>query len=444
MELREILNLVWINICGNKSKVLLTSLGIIVGAATIVIVIAIGLGGQKDVQEQFKNLNAGTITIADNSDSASGGRTAMGGMMPGGFSGGSASGGMGGSRGGFSGGMMGGFPGMMAGDVQQIKKTTFTETDVEELLWFIPNIDTITLMVNTSSGVEGGILEEELTSTIVGVTDDYVEISNLELQMGSFFTDEDNEYLERVAVLGYQAAVDIFGNIFDAYGSQININNKKYDVIGVLTETGSTVSSITLDNALFIPYNSAVKYVAGTNASPKMIAIVDDINQIESTIGDIETLLTEMYPKGSFSVADSGSQVAASQASANTMSILLIAVASVVFVVGGIGIMNVLFVSVKERTREIGILNALGSSRKDILLQFLLEANIISVFGGIVGVIVGYLLMPVVRLSGMSVVASTSASVIALLFAVFTGTVFGFYPAWQAACLKPIDALNHE
>ena len=437
MALREILNLVWINICGNKSKVLLTSLGIIVGAATIVIVIAIGLGGQKDVQEQFKNLNAGTITIADNSGSTSGRGSAMGGMMPGGFSGGRVSGGTGGSRG-------GGFSGMMAGGVQQIKKTTFTETDVEELLWFIPNIDTITLMVNTSSGVEGGTLEEELSSTIVGVTDDYVEISNLELQMGSFFTDEDNEYLERVAVLGYQAAVDIFDNIFDAYGSQININNKKYDVVGVLTETGSTVSGITLDSALFIPYNSAVKYVAGTNASPKMIAIVDDISQIESTIGDIETLLTEMYPKGSFSVADSGSQVAASQASANTMSILLIAVASVVFVVGGIGIMNVLFVSVKERTREIGILKALGSSRKDILLQFLLEANIISVFGGVVGVIVGYLLMPVVRLSGMSVVASTSASVIALLFAIFTGTVFGFYPAWQAACLKPIDALNHE
>ncbi|MBQ2776993.1 MAG: ABC transporter permease, partial [Peptococcaceae bacterium] len=188
MALREILNLVWINICGNKSKVLLTSLGIIVGAATIVIVIAIGLGGQKDVQEQFKNLNAGTITIADNSGSVSGERTAMGGMMPGGFSGGRASGGMGGSRGGgFSGGMMGGFPGMMPGGVQQIKKTTFTETDVEELLWFIPNIDTITLMVHSSSSVEGGTLEEELSSTIVGVTDDYVEISNLELQIGQFF-----------------------------------------------------------------------------------------------------------------------------------------------------------------------------------------------------------------------------------------------------------------
>lgn len=450
MALREILNLVWINICGNKSKVLLTSLGIIVGAATIVIVIAIGLGGQKDVQDQFKNLNAGTVTIADNSGSSSAGGGGMmgGGMMMGGFPGGGGGNrgntGRGNMGGGFGGGMPGGFPGMMAGGVQQIKETTFTEDDVEELLWFIPNIETITLMVNSSSSVAGGTLEDDLTSTIVGVTDDYVEISNLELQLGQFFTDEDNESLERVAVLGYQAAIDIFENVYDAYGSQININSKKYDVVGVLTETGSTVSGITLDSAVFIPYNSAVKYVAGSEASPKMIAIVDDINEIETTISDINTLLTEMYPKGSFSITDSGSQVAASQASANTMSVLLIAVASVVFVVGGIGIMNVLFVSVKERTREIGILKALGSSRKDILLQFLLEANIISVFGGIVGVIVGYLLMPVVRLSGMSVVASTSASVVALLFAIFTGTVFGFYPAWQAACLKPIDALNHE
>ena len=154
------------------------------------------------------------------------------------------------------------------------------------------------------------------------------------------------------------------------------------------------------------PYNSAVKYVLGSNnASPKIVAVAEDVNQIEETISNMETLLMELYPKGSFTVTDAGSQVTASQQSANTMSILLIAVASVVFVVGGIGIMNVLFVSVKERTREIGILKALGSSRKDILLQFLLEANFISILGGIVGVAVGYLLMPVVRLSGMSVVA---------------------------------------
>lgn len=437
MALREILNLVWINICGNKSKVLLTSLGIIVGAATIVIVVAIGLGGQKDVQEQFKNLNAGTITIADNSGASSGNRGGFGGMMPGGMPSG------GNNRGGASfGGRM---PGGMIGGVQQIKKTVFTEDDLEELTYFIPNIEEITLLVSGSSDVEGGTLEEELSSTIVGATSEYMEITNLEMLHGEFFTDTDNADLERVAVLGYDAAVSIFENVQDAYGSQININSKKYTVIGVLTKTGSTVSDITLDSAVFVPYNSAVKYVLGSNnATPKIVAVVEDVNEIEDTISSVETLLAEMYPKGSFTVTDAGSQVAASQKSANTMSVLLIAVASVVFVVGGIGIMNVLFVSVKERTREIGILKALGSSRKDILLQFLLEANFISIFGGIIGVAVGYLLMPVVRLTGMSVVASTSASVIALLFAIVTGTLFGFYPAWQAACMKPIEALNHE
>lgn len=441
MALGEILQLVWINLCGNRSKVLLTSLGIIVGAATIVIVIAIGLGGQRDVQEQFKNLNAGTITIADNSGASAGNRGGMMGGMPGG-------GNMpdrGGARGG--GGMTGGgtLPGGMPGGVTQVKKTTFSEADLEELRYFIPNLEKLTLLVSGSSEVEGGTLEDALSSTIVGVTSDYVDIANLELLTGQFFTDEDNEALERVAVLGYDAAVSIFENVADAYGSQINVNSKKYTVIGVLTETGSTVSEITLDSAVFVPYNSAVKYVLGANkATPKIVAVAEDVNQIAETISKVETLLAELYPKGSFTVTDAGSQVAASQQSANTMSILLIAVATVVFVVGGIGIMNVLFVSVKERTREIGILKALGSSRRDILLQFLLEANFISLFGGVVGVAAGYLLMPVVRLSGMSVVASTSASAVALLFAVVTGTVFGFYPAWQAACLKPIEALNHE
>ena len=428
---------------------LLTSLGIIVGAATIVIVIAIGLGGQKDVQEQFKNLNAGTITIADNSGSASGGgfpgggpRGGGGGGMPSGNRSGSRSSGSGGGGGFPGGGMM---PSGMMGNVQQIKKTTFTDADLEELTWFIPNIEQITLLVSGESDVEGGTLEEEQTSAIVGATGEYVDITNLELLMGQFFTDLDNENMERVAVLGYDAAVDIFENVSDAYGSVININSKKYTVVGVLTETGSTVSDITLDDAIFVPYQTAVKHVLGkNNTSPKIIAVAEDVNQMEQTISDIETLLAELYPKGSFTVTDAGSQVTASQQSANTMSILLIAVASVVFVVGGIGIMNVLFVSVKERTREIGILKALGSSRKDILLQFLLEANFISIFGGVVGVLAGYLLMPMVRLSGMSVVASNAAAVIALLFAVVTGTLFGFYPAWQAACLKPIEALNQE
>lgn len=451
MHLHEILNLVWINIIENKFKVILTSLGIIVGAATIVIVIAIGLGGQKDVQDEFKNLNAGTVTISDSSgtsNSSSGGMqfappgsmSAMGRDGRNGSSSNSRSS-MGRAPGDF-GGIPGGFGGMQ---VQQIKKTTFKEDDLEELTFFIPNIDQIALMAKGTSEVAGGTLEDDLSLTIVGATDDYLNISNLHLLLGSFFDDTSNEDYERVAILGYDAAVSIFENITDAYGSQININNKKYTIVGVLEQTGSIVSEITLDNAIYVPYNTAAKYVIGTsNTSPQIVALVEDVNEIETTISNIEQLLTEMYPTGSFTVTDAGSQVAASQKSANTLSILLIAVASVVFVVGGIGIMNVLFVSVKERTREIGILKALGSSKRDILFQFLFEAMFISVFGGILGVITGYLLMPAVRLTGMSVIASNAGSILALVFAIATGTIFGFYPAWQAANLKPIEALNYE
>lgn len=437
MNFHEILNLVWINLLENKFKVILTSLGIIVGSATIVIVIAIGQGGQQDVQDQFKNLNAGTVTISDNSSASSGGGM-FGGMMGGGFPGG----GGGGNRGG--GGMMGGMPAMMGGSMR-IERTTFTDDDLEELSLFVPNLAQLCLMANGESDVDGGTLDEEMTATIVGATPGYQEITNLSLLFGSFFDDTAVQDQEKVAVLGYDAAISIFENVYDAYGSVISINNKKFTIIGVLSETGSTVSDITLDNAVYVPLTTAEKYVLGSSGyTPQIVAMVEDINAIESTIANMEQLLTEMYPKGSFEITDAGSQVAASQASANTLSVLLIAVASIVFIVGGIGIMNVLFVSVKERTREIGILKALGSSKRDILLQFLLEANLISVFGGVLGVVISYALIPVVRYTGMTVLPSTAGAVMALVFAVVTGTLFGFYPAWQAAALKPIEALNQD
>lgn len=435
MAFKELLALVWINILESKFKVILTSLGIIVGAATIVIVIAIGQGGQHDVEEQFKNLNAGTVTISDNSTSSSGG------MFRDAPMGGGSRGGSGGNRGGDF--PMMGFGGFGAN--MRIEPTTFSEADLEEMTFFVNNIDDICLMAQSSSTVEGGDMEEEATKTIVGATPTYQEITNLFLLQGTFFDEEAVESNEKIAVLGYDAAAEMFDNIFDAYGSVININSKKFTVVGVLEKTGSVVSGITLDSALYIPLTTAEKYVMGArNYSPQIIVLVNDINIIETTIANIEQLLSEMYPKGSFNVEDAGSQVAASQQSANTLSVLLIAVASIVFIVGGIGIMNVLFISVKERTNEIGILKALGSSKRDILLQFLLEANLISIFGGVMGIIISYLLMPLIRYTGMSVLPSTTGAVMALIFAVATGTLFGFYPAYQAANLKPIDALNQN
>ena len=445
MSFVEILRLVWINIIGNRFKVLLTSLGIIVGSATIVIVIGIGQGGQQDVAEQFKNLNAGTITISDNSGISSGGMgSGMGGMVfvaiP---SGGGNSRGSGGSM--PSG--MGSMPpmgGMMGQSQQRIERTTFSETDLEEISYFVPNIEELTLMATASTTVDGGTMDEEIEMNVVGATNDYFDITNLELMFGSFFDDYSNENLERVAILGYQTAVDIFENIYDAYDSTILINSKKYTVIGVLNQTGSTVSDVDLDSSIYIPINTAKKDVMGNSYSPNIIVIAQDVDEISTTIANIEQLLSEIYPNGSFSVTDAGSQVTASQKSADTLSFMLIAIASIVFIVGGIGIMNVLFVTVKERTQEIGLLKALGSSKKDILLQFLLEANFISIFGGIVGILLSFALIPLISSFGTTIVQSAFNVVLALAFAVFTGTVFGFYPAWQAASLKPIEALNQD
>ena len=441
MAFTEILRLVWSNLLGNRFKVLLTSLGIIVGSATIVIVIGIGQGGQQDVAEQFKNLNAGTITISDNSQSSSSGdmgsfgsMPAMGGGMP---SGGGNRGSSGGGIPTFSGGgmpAMGGFPGM---EQQRVERTTFDNDDLDEINYFISNIEQTTLMASATTSVDGGTMDEESEMTVVGANNDYLDITNMELLYGSFFDEDGEENLDRTAILGYQAAIDIFENIYAA-------NDKKYTVIGVLEQTNSTVSDITLDSSIYIPLASAKKDVMGSSYSPKIIVIAEDVGEIEDTISDLEQLLAELHPNGSFDIADSGSQVTASQKSADTLSFMLIAVASIVFIVGGIGIMNVLFVTVKERTKEIGLLKALGSSKKDILLQFLLEANFISLFGGIIGVLLSFILIPLISSFGTTIVQSAFNVVLALAFAIFTGTVFGFYPAWQAASLKPIEALNQE
>ncbi len=451
MIFSEILRLVWINILENKFKVLLTSLGVIVGAATIVMVIAIGKGGQQDVADQFKNLSAGAIEVVSNNSSDSG----FGGMR-GGFGGPPGMGGGGGMRmsggGGFPGGgvpggmgggmMMGGFPGGMP-SLESTLNVAFDEDDIDELELFVPGLSSISLSVNGKYDVLGGDLDEAVSTTVAGVLPNYQEVSNLSVMLGEFFTDEDNENKNKVCVLGYQVASDLFDNVAEAYDSVINVDGRSYTVIGVLSEMGSMMSGISPDEAVYLPYRTSVKYIFGTSANPQITAVAADVNDVPTIKENIETVLTTTYPGASFTITDAGSKMEAASESADTLSMLLIAVASIVFVVGGIGIMNVLFVTVKERTREIGILKALGSSKGDILLEFLLEAACIGVFGGVVGVALGFGLMPVVG-NFMTVLPTTASAILALLFAVLTGTLFGFYPALKASKLVPIEALNQE
>lgn len=421
------MRLVWVNIIGNKFKVMLTSLGIIVGAATIVMVIAIGRGGQADVEDQFRNLSAGAVDITY-SGNAGGAPTAA-------FSFRSSGGG------GRSGGA--GMAVMAIGGAAP-RSVTLSKSDMEDLELFVPDIAAASMSVTAKKGVTGGVLEESAEYTIAGVTPSYADVSNLSLAVGDFITDSDEETVQRVCVLGYNLAAEIFGSPIEAFDSIIYIDGRQFVVNGVLDKMGSVTSGISPDDAIFVPFSSAKKYIMGRNLSPQITVVADSVADVPAVIENVKTVLDESYPSAGFTITDAGSKMEAAAASANTLSMLLMAVASIVFIVGGIGIMNVLFVSVQERTREIGILKALGCRKRDILLEFLAEANVISCLGGLVGVGLSMLLMPLMSYTGIRVEPSAAGVLLALCFAIVTGTLFGFYPAMKAASLVPIEALNME
>ncbi|MCI8653189.1 MAG: FtsX-like permease family protein [Angelakisella sp.] len=454
MRLTEILRLVWINIMENKFKVLLTSLGIIVGAATIVLVIAIGQGSKADVADQFKNLSAGAIEVRyQASMQGMENQGGPGGGMPGGFPGGFPGGGMsgGGNRGGMPGGVSGGsrsgsrsMMGSPFAGVRSNVDATLTYEDVDEIALFVPDITTATISASGSYGVLGYDMEEEEDYTVVGVYAAYAQVTNLELSLGDFIAGEDTEDLSRVCVLGSRVCEEIFGTAALAYNSVLTIDGRDYTIIGVLDSMGTVSSGISPDSAVYLPYTTAEKYLFGSAIQPTITVLAEDVAHVPQVMENLEITLSDIHPGVTYTITDAGSSMEAATKSANTMSLLLVAIASIVFIVGGIGIMNVLFVSVQERTREIGILKALGCSRGNILTEFLMESNMISTFGGIVGVAVGSALMPVLSRFQMRVELSVGGVLMALVFAILTGTLFGFYPAAKAAALVPIEALNHE
>lgn len=442
MKVTEILRLVWLNLSANKSKVILTSTGIIVGAATIMLVIAIGTGGKEEVAEQFKNLNAGAIDISYEYQGNSGdGMPGGGGAgMPGGGGGGMPGGGFAGGGGfSFGGGMF-----MMEQSRSNKERITLSEADMEDLETFVPGIAQTTMSFSMTSTVDGGELESSMNYTIAGVQSNYAGISNLQMALGDFLTDDNNTYKEKVCVLGYNVAKAVFGSVYDAYDGTVYIDNRPYQVSGIISEMGTVASGISPDDAIFIPYNTGVKYLSSTSVSPTITVIAENVNDVDTVITNIEQVLAESYPNAEFTISDAGSKMEAASKSNDTLTMLLICMAVIVFIVGGLGIMNVLFVSVKERTNEIGILKAIGCCKKDILVEFLMEASCISLVGAVLGVMLALGITPALEYFGVRVELSVLGAVLSLIFGVLTGTVFGFYPAYQASNLIPVVALNHE
>ena len=442
MKVTEILRLVWLNLSANKSKVILTSTGIIVGAATIMLVIAIGTGGKEEVAEQFKNLNAGAIDISYEYQGNSGGGMPGGGGagLPGGGGGGMPGGGFAGGGGfSFGGGMF-----MMEQSRSNTERITLSEADMEDLETFVPGIAQTTMSFSMTSAVDGGELESSMNYTIAGVQSNYAGISNLQMALGDFLTDDNNTYKEKVCVLGYNVAKAVFGSVYDAYDGTVYIDNRPYQVSGIISEMGTVASGISPDDAIFIPYNTGVKYLSSTSVSPTITVIAENVNDVDAVITNIEQVLAESYPNAEFTISDAGSKMEAASKSNDTLTMLLICMAVIVFIVGGLGIMNVLFVSVKERTNEIGILKAIGCCKKDILVEFLMEASCISLVGAVLGVMLALGITPALEYFGVRVELSVLGAVLSLIFGVLTGTVFGFYPAYQASNLIPVVALNHE
>ncbi|HQQ89452.1 MAG TPA: FtsX-like permease family protein, partial [Oscillospiraceae bacterium] len=199
---------------------------------------------------------------------------------------------------------------------------------------------------------------------------------------------------------------------------------------------------ISPDTAIYVPYATAEKYIFGSTADPTITAVASDVSTIDTVMADIDTILTENHPNSYFDVSDAGSLMEAATSSANTLSTMLLAVASIVFVVGGIGIMNVLFVTVKERTEEIGVLKAIGCSNMTILMEFVLEAVTIGVIGGILGVAVSFAADPLLSMFDVRLEPTVYGYLLAIVFAILTGTVFGFYPAYKASKLVPVEALS--
>ena len=399
MKLLQMLRIVMINILQNKVKVMLTSIGIIVGSVTIVMVIAIGRGGEEEVKAQFSGLSAETVYV--NLDYMKIGNK----------------------------------------DFSEIPK--LTQDLMEQMMDESQTLKGIYLRGDAYSEVTLNGKTEYISVT--GVTEGYSLVSNLETAYGENISEFDVEEMTSVAVIGEGIAKKYYPNVEEAIGSTIRIGDKAFTIIGILERKGDGLQGLSADDTIFIPFTTAEQSILNEYTMPQIVALSKDLSTVKFSMKEMKSTLNYVLDDGSYyTLEDAGSRIEAATQSAGTMNMLLIAMATIVFIVGGIGIMNVLFLSIKERTKEIRILKALGSSKEEILLQFLFESVIISTFGGIMGVLLSYLLMPLMKYTNTPVSPSIEGQIIAIIFAMITGTLFGLYPAYKASQLKPIEALSYK
>lgn len=412
MKLKHIIKSAGGALRARKSRSGLTILGIVIGITAIILVMAIGQGAEKLIIGQVRGIGSRTISIEP-------------GRQPKGPS-----------------------------DFYEVFTDSLKDREVEAIKKpaNVRGNNKVAPIVSLTTSVAYG--NETMRTFIYGGSDLLMEILDVQPETGAMFTEDDIKRRADVAVIGLKVKEELFG-FSDALGEKIKIKNRNFKVTGILPPVGQTMM-MNIDEMIVVPYTTAQKYLLGVNHYQAILVQAETEEIVPATVRDIEATLRELHninnpDKDDFHVMTMNDAVQMVGVVTSVLTLLLASVAAISLLVGGIGIMNIMLVSVTERTREIGLRKALGATDNDILKQFLAEAIILTMIGGVIGIMLGALLSAITAIilarfavPGWTFVFPFSAAVLGILVAGIVGLVFGLYPAKQAASKSPIEALRYE
>jgi len=405
MDIFQLLHTCARSILRNRMRSLLTSLGVIIGVGSVITMVAIGEGSQKMIEQRITAMGTNLLQIMPRRQASRSGQNVM------------------------------------------MRMNAFTKKDIQKLRDESSFTAAVSGVAQTNASVTGSLGNAQVT--VQGVEPEYVFARNWTVENGFFFDDEDMRLRNKVAVLGGTTAKNLFGSANSALGEQIRIGTNYFTVIGILESKGAGLGGNDQDDIIMVPLDTALTRLTNSGSINQIVMSVVSKDYMDAARKESEFILRESRriqegATSDFEVMSWADIIDMASATSKTMTMLLAAIAGISLLVGGIGIMNIMLVSVTERTREIGIRMAIGGRKKDILMQFLTESVILSIMGGLFGIGLSFLACRILTMRGAYTAINPFIVMIAVFFAAFVGIIFGYYPALKAARLYPIDALRYE